>query len=129
MLKLTYIETGFYLEYLTKSLEEWVQGRVILALRVGESVYIEPSTASFLLPADLPGLKTLTLEVKKLELDFISLSFCDADCVEVTIKGTWISAKADSEEGVFVAVMSHSIEFFLLTLWQDAQVSASVLSD
>lgn len=129
MLKLTYIETGFYLEYLTKSLEEWVQGRVILALRVGETLCIEPSTASFLLPADLPGVETLVAEVKRLDSDFISLSVCDAEYIEVSIEGTWVSSKADSTEGVFVVAMSHSVEFFLLKLWQDSQVSASVLSE
>lgn len=129
MLKLTYIETGFYLEYIAKSLEEWVQGRVILALRVGECLCIEPSTAAFLLPADLPGLDTLAVEVRRQDLESITLSVCDAEYVEVSIKGTWVSSDADSDEGVFVAAMSHSIEFFLLKLWQDAQVNASVLSE
>lgn len=130
MLKLTYIETGFYLEYLAKSLEEWVQKRVILALRVGECLCIEPSTAAFLLPADLPGLDTLAVEARRQEdPESIMLSLCDAEYVEVSIKGTWVSSDIDSNEGAFVAAMSHSIEFFLLKLWQDAQVSASVLSE
>ncbi len=129
MLKLTYIETGFYLEYLAKSLEEWVQGRVVLALRVGETLCIEPSTASFLLPADLPGLDALALEIRRQDPEVISLSVCDAEYIEVSIEGTWVSSNADSTEGVFVAAMSHSLEFFLLKLWQDSQVSASVLSE
>lgn len=129
MLKLTYIETGFYLEYLAKSLEEWVQGRVILALRVGESLQVEPSTAAFLLPTDLPGLDTLAIEVRRLDPESISLSACDTGYVEVSIKGTWLSSDSEIAEGVFVAAMSHSVEFFLLKLWQDAQVRASVLSE
>ncbi len=128
MLKLTYIETGFYLEYLAKSLEEWVQERVVLALRVG-ALYIEPSTAAFLLPIDLPGLDTLTVEIRRQDLESISLSVCDSEYIEVSIKGTWVSSNADSTEGVFVTAMSHSIEFFLLKLWQDSQASASVLSE
>ena len=129
MLKLTYLETGFYLEYLAKSLEDWVQERVVLALRVGESLYIEPSTAAFLLPMDSPGLDILTVEIRRQDPELISLSVCDAEYIEVSIKGTWVSSNADSNEGVFVAAMSHSIEFFLLKLWQDSQVSASVLSE
>lgn len=129
MLKLTYIETGFYLEYLAKSLEEWVQERVVLALRVGASLYIEPTTAAFLLPADLPGLETLVTEIRRLDPESISLSAGDAECIEVSLNGTWVSLNTDSEEGVFVAVMSYSTEFFLLKLWQDSQVSASVLSE
>lgn len=129
MLKLTYIETGFYLEHIAKSLEEWVQGRVILALRVGECLCIEPSTAAFLLPADLPGVDTLAIEVRRQAPEFIILSVCDAEYIEVSIKGTWVSSDTDSNEGVFVAAMSHSIEFFLLKLWQASQVDASVLSE
>ncbi|MEM9926593.1 MAG: alr0857 family protein, partial [Cyanobacteria bacterium P01_D01_bin.50] len=59
MLKLTYTENSFYLELLTQSVEEWIQARVILTLRVGQSLCVEPSTASFLLPVDLPGLGQL----------------------------------------------------------------------
>ena len=129
MLKLTYLETGFYLEYLAKSLEDWVQERVVLALRVGESLYIEPTTAAFLLPADLPDLETLVTEIRRLDPESISLSAGDAEYIEVSLNGTWVSLNADSDEGVFVAAMSHSIEFFLLKLWQDSQVSASVLSE
>ena len=129
MLKLTYIETGFYLEYLAKSLEDWVQERVVLALRVGESLYIEPTTAAFLLPADLPDLETLVMEIRRLDPESISFSAGDAEYIEVSLNGTWVSLNADSEEGVFAAAMSHSIEFFLLKLWQDSQVSTSVLSE
>jgi hypothetical protein len=129
MLKLTYIETGFYLEYLAKSLEDWVQERVVLALRVSESLYIEPTTASFLLPADLPDLETLVMEIRRLDPESISLSAGDAEYIEVSLNGTWVSLNADSEEGVFVSAMSYSIEFFLLKLWQDSQVSVSVLSE
>ncbi len=129
MLKLTYIESGFCLEYLAKSLEEWVQGRVMLALRVGESLCIEPSTASFLLPVDLPELEALAVEVRRQDADAIALLICDAEYVEVSLNGTWLSTDSESAEGVLVALMSHSVEFFLLQLWQDAQVSASVLSE
>lgn len=129
MLKLTYIENGFHLECLTKSLEEWVALRVILALRVGDYICIEPSTASFLLPADLPGLDLLADEVRRQGTDAITLCACDAEYVEVSLQGTWLASDAEGAEGVFVAVMSHSTEFFLFKLWQEAQMSASVLSD
>jgi len=51
MLKLTYTENSFYLERLAGSLEEWVTARVMLALRAASSLWVESSTASFLLPA------------------------------------------------------------------------------
>lgn len=129
MLKLTYIETGFRLELLAKSLEEWIAMRVILALRVGECICVEPSTASFLLPANLLGLDLLEAEVRRQGTDIIALSACDAEYVEVILKGTWLASDLESAEGVFVAVLSHSSEFFLLKLWQEAQISASVVSE
>lgn len=128
MLKLTYIENSFHLEHLAKSLEEWVALRVILVLRVGECLCVEPSTASFLLPADLPGVDLLKAEVERQETDALDLCACDAKYVEVSLKGAWL-ASSESAEGVFVAALSHSTEFFLLKLWQEAQIGASVLSD
>ena len=65
MLKLTYTENSFYLELLTESVEEWIQTRVLLALRVGHSLCVEPSNASFLLPVDLPGLGQLHAELER----------------------------------------------------------------
>jgi len=50
MLKLTYTETGFNLERLAQSPEQLVALRVVLAMRVGQSISVEPSTAAFLLP-------------------------------------------------------------------------------
>jgi len=129
MLKLTYIETGFYLERLAQSLEEWVALRAVFALRVGDRICVEPSTAAFLLPADLPGLNLLEAEVRRQGTDEIALCPCDADYVEVSLKGTWLVSEAESEEGVFVAALAHSTEFLLFKLWQEAQISASVLSD
>lgn len=129
MLKLTYIETGFYLERSAQSLEEWVTTRVIFALRVGDRICLEPSTASFLLPADLLGLNLLVAEVRRLGTDEIALCACDAEYVEVSLKGTWIATEVENAEGAFVAALSHSTEFLLFKLWQDAQISATVMSD
>lgn len=129
MLKLTYIETGFSLERLAQSLEEWVALRVVFALRLGDRLCVEPSTATFLLPADLPGLNLLAAEVRRQATDDISFCACDAEYVEVSLKGTWLTVDSESEEGVFVTGLSHSTEFFLAKLWQEAQVSASVLRE
>lgn len=129
MLKLTYIETGFYLEPLATELEEWVALRVIFALRVGDPIYVEPSTAAFLLPADLPELNLLAAQVRQQGTDEIELSTCDAEYVEVILLGTWLATDAESANGVFVAALSDSTECLLVKLWQSAQVGASVLSD
>ncbi|NEP58092.1 MAG: hypothetical protein F6K31_13880 [Symploca sp. SIO2G7] len=127
MLKLTYTENGFYLELLAQPLEEWVSARVMLALRSGTSLCIEPSNASFLLPADLPQLQSLERQGQTEEA--IALCLCDADYVEISLQGTWLSSDPNSEEGIFVTVMSHAVEFFLFKLWQEAQAMTSVISE
>ncbi len=127
MLKLTYTENGFYLELLAQPLEEWVTARVMVALRSGTSLCVEPSNASFLLPADLPHLNAL--ERQGQTEDAIALCLCDADYVEVSLQGTWLSSDPNGEEGIFVTVMSYAVEFFLFKLWQEAQTMTSVISE
>ncbi|MEH1946226.1 MAG: alr0857 family protein [Nostoc sp.] len=129
MLKLTYTESSFDLECVTLSLEEWVAQRVILALRVGQSFCIEPTTASFLLPVDLPGVEVLRAEVKRDDREIIALCACDAEYLEVTLRGSWLSASSKDSVGVFVTAMSDRAEFFLHKLWQEAQSCASVMSE
>ncbi|MBC6435810.1 hypothetical protein FM036_42280 [Nostoc sp. HG1] len=129
MLKLTYTESSFYLECLTLSLEEWVAQRVILALRVGQSLCIEPSTASFLLPVDLPGVEVLKAEVKRDDREIIALSACDAEYMEVTLRGSWLLDSSKDAVGVFFTTMSDRAEFFLHKLWQESQACASVMSE
>lgn len=127
MLKFTYTDSGFNLERLAYSVEELVSRRVILAMRVGKSVLVEPSTAAFLLPADLCGLHCLEAESRR--DDAIALCAADAEYVEISLRGTWISDDAESGEGVFVTAMSDRTEFLLLKLWQQAQSAASCVKE
>ena len=120
MLKLTYTENGFYLERLAQPFEEWVTARVILALRAGTNLCVEPSTASFLLPADMPQLRHL--ERHQEGEDAIELSVCDAEYVEVSLQGTWMTSDSDGETGVFVTSMNYNVEFFLVKLWEESKV-------
>jgi hypothetical protein len=119
MLKLTYTETDFHLERLTESLEVWVSARVILALRLGHSCAAEPSTASFLLPAHMPGLRTLKAEAES--MGFLEWDACDAEHVEISLRGTWLSTDLDVAVGVFVTSVSDPLERILLEMWQEAQ--------
>ena len=153
MLKLIYTENSFYLERLAQSLEEWVTTRTLVSLRAGASFYIEPSTASFLLPADLPHLRELEVFVQQDTTDAIAesgaeafghafakgdaartrtpiaLSICDAQYVEVSLQGTWLTSDPEDEEGIFVTAMNYAVEFFLYQLWQEANHRASVPKD
>ncbi len=125
MLKLTYIENDFKMERLAQPLEDWVETRVILARQVGLTFNIELSTASFLLPADLPYLSKLQVE----RAEEIALSVCDADYIEVSLKGTWIASEAEGEEGVFVVEMGDRAEFLLFNLWQESLAYVSAMKD
>ncbi|MBE9018017.1 MAG: hypothetical protein CLLPBCKN_005434 [Chroococcidiopsis cubana SAG 39.79] len=126
MLKLNYTETGFHLEHLTQSLEEWVAMRAIFALRVGESICIEPSTASFLLPGDLPQLNSLATAIERYGTDEVALEKCDAEYVEICLQGFWLASDAENAAGVFVTSLSYAIELLLFHLWQESQMSAAM---
>ena len=126
MLKLTYTESGFYMERLVQSPELLVARRAMLAMRVGQKIAIEPSSAAFLLPIDLSAMSMLSEAIRKERNDTIAI--CDADdkYAEVSLGGTWISTDVRGESGVFVTVFSDRLEFLLLKLWQESQADTSV---
>lgn len=121
MLKFTYTEAGLYLEHLTQSLEEWLALRVVLSLRSSQNLLMEHCTASFLLRADLVKLYGLEAAVPGAVLP------CDAEYVEVSLMGTWVTSQLGQAEGVFVMVLESRTEFLLFKLWQESQVCASSL--
>ena len=127
MLKLTYTENGFRMDLIGQSLENWVSTRVILALRSATTISIEPSTASFLLPSDLPDLGQLE-QVKAENGEILELSPCDAEYVEVVLQGTWVAADPETEEGIFVVSLSHRAEFFLFKLWEEVTAVGSIIN-
>lgn len=115
MLKLTYTENSFSLERLNESLEDWVNTRVVLALRVATNIHLEPGTASFLLPANVSRLGDFEKVAKE---NFVELCRCDAESVEVVLKGIWLTSDTESEAGVFVTALSKSAELLLQQLSQ-----------
>ncbi len=129
MLKLTYTETGFNLERLAQSPEQLVALRVVLAMRVGQSISVEPSTAAFLLPANLPALSLLESEARTEGSDTIALCVADAEYVEVTLRGTWISGLSEGADGVFMTVLSDRAEFLVFKLWLETQPANSVVEE
>jgi hypothetical protein len=127
MLKLTYTETDFSIERLTESLESWVSARIVLALRLGQGCTVGPSTASFLLPAHMPGLRSLKAEVER--MGFLEWEACDAEHVEISLRGTWLSVDLEATEGVFVTTASDAVEQLLLEMWQEAQAETFALRE
>jgi len=126
MLKITYLEDEIYLEYLEESIEAWKANRILVSLRAGVSIFAEESTACLVIPSDTPYLMGLAeLKAKKQ----IEITPCDEGYLEVVISGIWITSNEDSEEGIFVFSLSHSSESFLYRIWQESQVSSSVVSE
>jgi hypothetical protein len=126
MLKLTYTESSFYMERLAQSPEQLVGRRAMLAMRVGQKIVVEPSSAAFLLPIDLRAMSMLEEAIREEGNDTIALCDADEEYAEVSLGGTWISTDVRGESGVFVTVLSDRVEFLLLKLWQEAQAGASV---
>lgn len=129
MLKLTYTESSFYMERLTQSPEELVARRAMLAMRVGQKMAIEPSSAAFLLPIRLSAMSMLEEAVRKERNDTIAICEADELYAEVSLGGTWITTDDRGENGVLVSVLSDRVEFLLLKLWQEARAGASLAKE
>lgn len=121
MLKLTYTEVGLHLERLTASLEVLVAQRVVLALRTGLTLYVEPGKASFLLPADAPNLVHLEMALQMEQSPAIAVTPVDEEFVEVSVHGSWMAESAEAHEGMFLTALSERTEFFVYKLWQATQ--------
>ena len=130
MLKLTYTENSFSLEYIEECIENWLKTRLILSLRTANSFYIQPSTACFLLPTDLRNLKQLKSLIQQEDGGDLVISHCDPEYIEVSIQGTWVTSESgESESGVFVTAISNQTELCLNQLWQEAQSLTSPISE
>lgn len=110
MLKLTYTDNKFSLDYLKQSLEDWINTRVLLNLRSATNIYLESSTASLLIPAESSYLNELEKFRGENILEFCR---CDAESVEVVLKGIWLTSEIESETGVFVTELDKYTEYLL----------------
>lgn len=126
MLKITYLDDTINLEYLQKSVEVWKSERILVNLRAAVSIYTESSIASFLLPVNPFALKLLKTLTEKELIDVIP---CDEGYIEVSLAGTWVSYTKNNESGIFVCELDQKSEYLLYELWQESQVSASVVSE
>jgi len=127
MLKLTYTETGLHMERITAPLEVSIAQRVVLAMRLGQHLHIEPGHASFLLPAAAPSLKQLQQILRVEQTQVVTVTPVDQEFVEATVYGSWIAETTHAEEGVFVTAVSDMAEFLLLRLWE-SQTQVSFLA-
>lgn len=124
MLKVTYTESGLYLERISESLEEWIVRRAVFALRIKERFVLEPSYASILIASDLKELTNLE-QIIRLNEASLTIAVCDAHYVEVGLQGIWLMTGANEAEGVFVTVLQPHTEQLIVQLWQLSQPVAS----
>jgi len=121
MLKLTYVDDGLIMEQIAAPLEVLVAQRVMLALRTGQTLHVEPGRAAFLLPNDVPGLGHLVGELNATQVTDVTLAPVDEDFIEVSLDGHWIAASAQADEGMFIAALPVRLEYYVHKLWQVTQ--------
>ncbi|MEP0914997.1 hypothetical protein NDI45_29300 [Leptolyngbya sp. GB1-A1] len=128
MLKLNYTDVGLYMERTTTNPELLIAQRVLLAMRLGQTLHVEPGCASFLLPADISELKVLGMALDREYGSAATLIAVDEEFVEVGLSGSWIAEDKDAHEGMFLAVMSNRTEFLIYKLWQMSEAHISSLA-
>ena len=128
MLKLNYTEIGLYMEQTITNPELLIAQRVLLAMRLGRSLHVQPGCASFLLPADIPELEVLEMALQRECSSPVTLIPVDEEFVEVGLSGSWIAESKEAHEGMFLAVMSDQIERFIYKLWQMSEANISTLA-
>jgi len=127
MLKLTYTEDGLHLERIAAPLETLIVQRVVLAMRAGQTLHIEPGRASFLLPLTAPGLDYLERVLRLEQSQVIIVTPVDSAFVEVSLQGSWIAETAAAQEGMFVATVTDFAELLVYKLWRLTQLQLSAL--
>jgi hypothetical protein len=125
VLKLNYTESGFHLEQLDKPIAQLLQERVVLALSIEQTLYIEPSTAGFLLALSDAEMLELEAILQAQPSQLITIFTADDSLVEVNVEGTWVAENAEAEVGIFITHLPQSVEDFIYKLWKISQAEFS----
>lgn len=130
MLKLIYLESSLYIEWLDLTLEEFLTNRKTLAIATGQNIQIECGYASMLLKVEPAQLAILQLAIASTNsTNSIFLSSADYDYLEVSFSGIWMSSNLKSEvvEGVFIADLGEYLEGNLYQIWLKNQATLTAL--
>ncbi|MGJ3248271.1 MAG: alr0857 family protein [Elainellaceae cyanobacterium] len=127
MLKFTYAETGLHIEHSVQSVSEWIELRIRLSRQVSHQLRLERCVASFLLPAALIDSTVLHDVVRSERYGVMEWAIADAECIEITLTGIWLSSSHSDIEGVFVIELSDRTEGIIIKLWQKSQLHISAL--
>jgi hypothetical protein len=128
MLKLNYTDVGLFMERTMTNPELLIAQRVLLVMRLGRSLHVEPGRASFLLPADLPELEGLEAALQRECSPSATVLPVDNDFVEVNLSGSWVAESKEAHEGMFLTMMSDRTEFLIYKLWQMSEANISSLT-
>lgn len=111
MLVLIFTETGLHLEICDLSMEDWLISRILLAQKLAETLHIHTSWASLLLPDDLPEIGHVRGASE------VELCQSEAEWVEVSLEGIWLSSDPQEIEGVLVTELDQETEQLIYHLW------------
>ena len=125
MLKLIYTEDGLILESVESSLENLVSQRLQLALSAAQPFYVESSTATLLLNLDSREFVQLQNVIAQDETQAIQASVLEGDCIEVTLKGTWVTEQPDTESGIFLAILGKTSESLVQDYWTISELQVA----
>jgi hypothetical protein len=143
MLKLTYTSTGVTLERSVEPLEVAVRRRMMLGLRMGQPLGMEPTSVSLMVNRSIPGLKALisavasapasTLrlvqkEAAPAEIQQVEIQQVEMQQVEMQLQGYWLAQQEPLGEGIFMMNLDPTLEGHLVNIWQASQQDASCCS-
>jgi hypothetical protein len=128
MLKLTYTSTGVTLERSVESFEATLRRRVLLGLRIGEPVGLEPTSVSLLVSHSLPALKGLIGIISQTPTNALELIQKGAAQVEMRLQGYWLAQQENPGEGIFFVNTDPAVERHLVQIWQASHQDASCCS-
>lgn len=140
MLKFTYTSTGVILERSVESFEATIRRRVLLGLRLGEPVGLEPTSISLLVSHSLPDLKGLMGAMATLRSQDSHQASAQASVhaleltqkgpaqVEMRLQGYWLAQQENPGEGIFFMNVDPVLEGYLVNIWQSSHLDASCCS-
>lgn len=128
MLKLNYTEVGLYMERVMSPLEMAIAQRVILAMRLGQTLQVEPGHASFLLPACISELEQLERTIQQERNGSVTVGSVGNEFVEVSLLGSWVAESSQAHEGMFLTVLGDRSEYLIYRLWQMSETYISTLA-
>ncbi len=129
MLKLTYTSTGVTLERSVEFFEVAIRRRVLLGLRIGNPVGLEPTSISLLVKHSLPALKGLRGLITHTPTDALQLVAKGSIQVEIRLKGYWLTQQENFPgEGIFLTNTHPEVEGHLVQIWKSSHQNASTLA-